>query len=68
MQSHKDFKSENLRFLIGDIRSLERLKLALKDMDIVVHALLLQHLFQLLKVQSLLKLSKANVSPCSKCN
>ena len=38
MQSHKDFKSENLRFLIGDIRDLERLKLALKDMDIVVHA------------------------------
>ena len=38
MQSHQDFKSTNLRFLIGDIRDLERLKLAMKDMDLVVHA------------------------------
>ena len=38
MQSHQNFKSNNLRFLIGDIRDLERLKLAMKDMDLVVHA------------------------------
>ena len=38
MQSHQDFKSTHLRFLIGDIRDLERLKLAMKDMDLVVHA------------------------------
>ena len=38
MQSHKDFKSENFKILIGDMSDLERLKLAVKDMDIVVHA------------------------------
>ena len=36
-----DFK--NLRFLIGDIRDLERLKFAFKDVDYVVHAAALKH-------------------------
>ena len=35
-----DFKAykNKLRFFIGDIRDLERIKLAIKDVDIVVHA------------------------------
>ena len=38
MQSLKSFQSKKLRFLIGDVRDLERLKLAMKDVNIVVHA------------------------------
>lgn len=34
---------KNLRFLIGDIRDLERLKFAFKDVDYVVHAAALKH-------------------------
>ena len=34
---------KKLRFFLGDVRDLERLKLALKDVDIVVHAAALKH-------------------------
>ena len=34
---------KNLRFFIGDIRDLERLKLAFKNVDYVVHAAALKH-------------------------
>lgn len=34
---------KNLRFLIGDIRDLDRLKFAFKDVDFVVHAAALKH-------------------------
>lgn len=34
---------KNLRFLIGDIRDLERLKFAFRDVDYVVHAAALKH-------------------------
>ena len=34
----KNLKAKNLRFFIGDIRDLERLKLAFKNVDYVVHA------------------------------
>ena len=38
MQNHKDFKSNKLRFLIGDVRELDRLKLAMRGVNLVVHA------------------------------
>ena len=39
------FKSNNkiLRYFIGDVRDLDRLKLAMKDVNIVVHAAALKH-------------------------
>ena len=33
-----DDKGSPLRYFIGDVRDLDRLKFALKDVDIVVHA------------------------------
>ena len=39
---YKKFK-KILRFFLGDVRDLERLKLALKDVDIVIHAAALKH-------------------------
>ena len=36
-------KSKNLRFLIGDIRDLDRLKFAFRNVDFVVHAAALKH-------------------------
>ncbi len=36
-------KFQNLRFLIGDIRDLDRLKFAFKDVDYIVHAAALKH-------------------------
>lgn len=36
-------KSDNLRFLIGDIRDRDRLDLALKGVDIVLHAAAMKH-------------------------
>ena len=36
-------RKKNLRFFIGDIRDLERLKLAFKNVDYVVHAAALKH-------------------------
>ena len=32
-----------MRYLIGDIRDLDRLKLATKDVDILIHAAALKH-------------------------
>ena len=37
------FKSNKLRFLIGDVRDQSRLRLALKDVDYVIHAAALKH-------------------------
>ena len=37
------FNSAKLKFIIGDVRDLERLRLAMKDIDIVVHAAALKH-------------------------
>lgn len=37
------FQDERLRFLIGDVRDLPRLKRALEDIDIVFHAAALKH-------------------------
>ena len=34
---------KKLKFIIGDARDLERLKLAMKDVDIVIHAAALKH-------------------------
>ena len=34
----KDFPQENMRFFIGDVRDADRLELATKDVDIVIHA------------------------------
>jgi len=39
----KKFKSNKLRFLIGDVRDQSRLRLALKDVDYVIHAAALKH-------------------------
>jgi UDP-N-acetylglucosamine 4,6-dehydratase len=39
----KKFDSKKLRFLIGDVRDYERLKLAFKNVDFVVHAAALKH-------------------------
>ena len=38
-----NFKSKKLKFIIGDVRDLERLKLAMKNVDIVIHAAALKH-------------------------
>ena len=38
-----EFSDDRLRFLIGDIRDLERLKTAFEDIDIVYHAAALKH-------------------------
>ena len=35
--------NKNLRFFIGDVRDLERLKLAFKGVDYVIHAAALKH-------------------------
>ena len=37
-EMQKRFTNKNLRFFLGDVRDLDRLKLSLKDIDIVVHA------------------------------
>ena len=42
-QMQSKFKNSNLRFFIGDIRDLSRLKLAFKDVDYVIHAAALKH-------------------------
>ena len=42
-QMQAKFKNNNLRFFIGDIRDLSRLKLAFKGVDYVIHAAALKH-------------------------
>lgn len=37
-EMQQDFESDNLRFFIGDVRDLQRLKMAFKGVDVVVHA------------------------------
>lgn len=37
------FNSKKLKFIIGDVRDLERLKLATKNIDIIIHAAALKH-------------------------
>ncbi len=39
---YKDF-NKVLRFFLGDVRDLERLKLAVRDVDLVIHAAALKH-------------------------
>ena len=45
MQTDKHFKKhlKVLRFFIGDVRDVDRLKLAMRDIDFVVHAAALKH-------------------------
>lgn len=38
------FKKSNFRFFIGDVRDLDRLKFAMRDVDIVIHAAALKHI------------------------
>ena len=40
---YDDKKYENIRYFIGDVRDKDRLKLALNNVDIVVHAAALKH-------------------------
>ncbi len=42
-QMQKTFKSNKLRFLIGDVRDYGRLNFAMKDTDFVIHAAALKH-------------------------
>ena len=45
MQQEPDFGSDRrLRFFIGDVRDVERLELAMRDVDIVVHAAALKQI------------------------
>ncbi len=39
----ENFQDDRLRFLIGDVRDRERLKFAINDIDIVIHAAALKH-------------------------
>lgn len=44
MQLNKLFSgAKNLRYFLGDVRDLERLKFATRDVDIIVHAAALKH-------------------------
>jgi UDP-N-acetylglucosamine 4,6-dehydratase/5-epimerase len=42
-EMQKKYNDKRLRYLIGDIRDLDRLKLATKDVDILIHAAALKH-------------------------
>ncbi|MCL5011098.1 MAG: UDP-N-acetylglucosamine 4,6-dehydratase (inverting) [Patescibacteria group bacterium] len=44
VEMERKFQDERLRFFIGDIRDKDRLKRAMKDVDIVVHAAALKHI------------------------
>ncbi len=37
-EMHRDFPGKNVRFFIGDVRDLDRLRRAMRGVDIVVHA------------------------------
>jgi len=43
MRNEHDDKLEKLRFLIGDIRDYDRLRMAMEDIDVVFHAAALKH-------------------------
>ncbi len=43
-QKWKENKFSNIRYFIGDVRDLERLKLAMQGVDIVIHAAALKHI------------------------
>ena len=45
MQNDNNFKKfqKNLRFFIGDVRDQERLRLAMRDVEYVIHAAALKH-------------------------
>jgi len=42
-QMREELNDKRLRFLIGDVRDMERLRMALEDIDIVFHAAALKH-------------------------
>ena len=42
-QMNSKFSDDRIRFFVGDVRDLERLKRALEDVDIVFHAAALKH-------------------------
>lgn len=42
-QMRQDFNDDRLRFLIGDVRDRERLRRAMEDVDVVIHAAALKH-------------------------
>ena len=42
-QLKKIFKSKKIKFLLGDVRDLDRLNLAMQDAQIVIHAAALKH-------------------------
>lgn len=45
MQHDKDFAAYDcLRFFLGDVRDVDRLEMALRDVDVVVHAAALKHI------------------------
>ena len=44
MANHPDFKDQpELRFFIGDVRDRNRLEMAFRDVDVVIHAAALKH-------------------------
>jgi len=43
VEAERKLKDPRVRFFIGDVRDLDRLKRAMKDVDIVVHAAALKH-------------------------
>ena len=43
-QKWKGNKFSNIRYFIGDVRDLDRLKLAMKEVNIVIHAAALKHI------------------------
>ena len=44
VEMERNFKDERLRFFIGDVRDVDRLKMAMRGCDIVVHAAALKHI------------------------
>lgn len=44
MQNEADFSDPKIRFFIGDVRDLDRLRMAFRDVDFVIHAAALKHI------------------------